>query len=213
MGKISDWFPPLTGVIFVAFFVAVFVLLGDGVDATEESAQQVVDHYQDNETKEFIASICIGFAATFFLFFAGWLRRILRDAEGPNGILSAVTFAGAIVFAAGAAVAAGIHVALADLADDIDPVALEAINGIDYSMFFMFPVGLGAMAIAGGISAVRHGALPKWLGWAGIVAGALFFTPGFFVALLAVPLWILIVSLIGIRRAGAGRAPTAGALS
>jgi uncharacterized protein DUF4386 len=212
MGKISDWFPPLTGVIFVAFFVAVFVLIGDGVNATEESAQQVVDHYQDNETKEFIASICIGFAASFFLFFAGWLRRVLRDAEGPDGILSAVAFGGAIVFSAGAAVAAGIHVALADLADDIDPVALEAINGIDYSMFFMFPVGLGAMAIAGGISAVRHGALPKWLGWAGIVAGALFFTPGFFVALIAVPLWILIVSIIGIRGAGASAPPAAGAV-
>jgi Domain of unknown function (DUF4386) len=213
MGKISDWFPPLTGVIFVAFFVAVFVLIGDGVDATEESAQQVVDHYQDNETKEFIASICIGFAATFFLFFAGWLRRVLRDAEGPDGILSAVAFGAAIVFAAGAAVAAGIHIALADLADDIDPVALEAINGIDFSMFFMFPVGLGTMAIAAGISAVRHGALPKSLGWAGIVAGALFFTPGFFVALFAVPLWILIVSVIGIRGAGAGRAPAAGVSS
>jgi hypothetical protein len=28
--------------------------------------------------------------------------------------------------------------------------------------------------------------LPTWLGWAGIVAGALFFSPGFFVALVAV---------------------------
>ena len=41
-----------------------------------------------------------------------------------------------------------------------------------------------------------------------IVAGALFFTPGFFIALGLVPLWILIVSIIGVRNAGAA-APAA----
>jgi hypothetical protein len=209
MGKISSWFPPFAGILFVAFFVVVFALVGEGQDATEKTAEEIVDHYQDNEDKEFIASISMGLAATFILFFGGWLRRLLRDAEGPGGILSAVAFGGAIVFSAGAAVAGSIHIALADLADDIDPVALQAINGIDYSMFMFFPVGMGTMAIAAGISAVRHGALPRWLGWSGIVAGALFFSPGFFVALVAVPLWILIVSIIGIRDAGAGGAAAA----
>jgi uncharacterized protein DUF4386 len=210
MGKISNWFPPFTGIIFVALFVLVFVLIGDGVDATKETAQEVVDHYKDNEDKETIAAFAIGFASMFILFFGGWLRRLLRDAEGPDGILSAVAFAGTIVFAAGGAVGGSIHLALPDLADDIDPVALQAINGIDYDLFMLFPVGLGTMAIAGGISAVRHGALPKWLGWLGIVAGVLFFTPGFFGALVLVPLWILIVSIVGVRNAGAaGAAPTA----
>jgi hypothetical protein len=212
MGKISNWFPPFAGILFVAFFVVVFALIGEGQDATEKTAEEIVEHYQDNEDKEFIASICIGFAATFILFFAGWLRRLLREAEGPGGILSAVAFAGAIVFSAGAAVAGSIHIALADLADDIDPIALQAINGIDYSMFLFFPVGLGTMAIASGISAVRHGSLPKWLGWVGIVGGVLFFTPGFFVALILVPLWVLVVSILGIlgsRDSGTAPAPAA----
>ena len=209
MGKIQNWFPPFAGILFVALFVTVFALIGEGQDATEKSAQEIVDHYQDNETKEFLAAVAIGFAATFLLYFAGWLRRFLRDAEGPNGILSAVAFAGAIVFSAGAAVGGSVHVALADLADDIDPVALQAINGIDYSLFMFFPVGLGTMAIAAGISAIRHGALPKWLGWVGIVGGALFFSPGFFIALGLVPLWIVIVSIIGIRRSRESGAATA----
>jgi hypothetical protein len=152
----------------------------------------------------------MGLAATFLLFFGGWLRRLLRDAEGPGGILSAVALGGAIVFSAGAAVGGSVHLALADLADDIDPVALQAINGIDSNLFMFFPVGLGVMLIAGGISAVRHGSLPKWLGWAGIVAGALFFTPAFFVALVLVPLWILVVSILGIMGSrSSGAAPAA----
>jgi len=209
MGKIQDWFPPLAGILFVALYVTVFVLIGEGQDATEKSTQEIVDHYQDNETKEFLAAVAMGLAATFLLYFAGWLRRTLRDAEGADGILSAVAFGAAVVFSAGAAIAGSVHIALADLADDIDPVALQAINGIDYSMFMFFPVGLGTMAIASGISAVRHGVLPKWLGWVGIVGGLLFFSPGFFVALGLVPLWILIVSIIGIRRSGQGTAAPA----
>jgi hypothetical protein len=211
MGRISNWFPPFAGILFIAFYVLVFALIGEGQDATEKTAEEIVDYYQDNETKEFIASIGMGLAATFILFFAGWLRRMLRDAEGPNGILSAVAFGGAIVFSAGAAVAGSVHLALPDLADDIDPVALQAINGIDYGLFMFFPVGLGTMAIAAGISAIRHGALPKWLAWVGIIGGLLFFGPGFFVALGLVPLWILIVSIIGVMEAGRAETPPAAA--
>jgi hypothetical protein len=208
MGNISKWFPPLCGLIAVALGLAVTILIGQGQDATKKTAQEIVNHYQDHDTKESIGALCIGFVAVFTLYFGGWLRRVLRDAEGPDGILSAVVFGGAVVFSAGAAVGGSIHLALPDLADDIDPVALQAINGIDYDLFMFFPVGLGTMVLASGISVVRHGALPKWLGWAGIVAGGLFFTPGFFVAFVAVPLWIVIVSIIGIMRAGDG-APAA----
>src|SRR5215211_6467232 len=148
MGKISKWFPPFAGVLFVVFFVVALVLTGEGQDATKKTAQEIADYYQDNEDKQFLGSVGIGLAATFILYFAGWLRRVLRDAEGPDGILSAVAFGGALVFSAGAAVAGSIHLALPDLADDIDPVALQAINGIDYNLFMFFPVGLGTMAIA-----------------------------------------------------------------
>ncbi len=201
MGKISRWFPPFTGVIFVVLFVVILILIGQGQDATSKTAQEIVDHYNDDNTKESIASIAIGFASMFILYFGGWLRRMLRDAEGPDGILSTVVFGAVVVFSAGAAVGGSIHLALADLADDIDPIALQAINGIDYDLFFFFPVGLGTMILATGISALRHGSLPKWLGWVSIVVGVAFFSPVFWVDFVAAPLWIVIVSIIGISRA------------
>jgi hypothetical protein len=208
MGKISKWFPPFTGVIFVILFVVIMVLIGQGQDATKKTAQEIVNHYKDHNTKESIGSILIGFASMFILYYAGWLRRFLRDAEGPDGILSAVAFAGAIVFSAGAAVGGSIHLALADLADNINPVALQAINGIDYDMFFFFPFGMGTMIIAGSISGIRHGAFPKWLAWPGLVGGLLFFSPAFPVAFIVIPLWILLTSIIGIRNArDSGAAP------
>jgi hypothetical protein len=210
MGKISKWFPPFTGIIFVVLVVLITILLGQGQDASKKTAQEIVTHYKDHSTRETIGAILIVYAATAMLFFGGWLRRFLRDAEGPNGILSSVAFGGAVAFASAAAVAGSIHLALPDLADDINPVALQAINGIDFDMFFFFPVGLGTLVLATGISSVRHGALPKWFGWVSVVFGVLFFTPVFFIFFFIGPLYFLVLSILGIRAAladGSGPEP------
>ena len=201
MGKISNWFPPFTGVILAVLAVVITALIGQGQDATDKTAQEIVNHYQDNQAKEFIAAILIGFAAVSALYFGGWLRRLLRDAEGPGGILSAVVLGGAVVFSAGAAVGGSIHWALADLADDLNPVAMQAINGIDWDFFMFFPVGLGTMILATGISAVRHGALPGWLAWASVVLGVLALTPVFFALFFIGPLWLLVMGIYGMRTA------------
>lgn len=200
MGRISKWFPPFTGIVFVGIAIVVTILIGQGQDATDKTALQIAQHYQDHETKESIAGILIGFAAIFILYFGGWIRRVLKDAEGPDGILSAVAFGGAVVFSAGAAVAASIHLALPDLADDINPIALQAINGIDFDMFVFFPVGLGTLVLATGISVLRHGAMPRWLGWVSVVLGVLFVSPVFWIVFFIGPVWFLIVSIWGIRR-------------
>ena len=192
MGRISRWFPPFTGVLFVVAVVLITILIGQGQDATKKTAQEVVQHYKDHSTKESIGAILIVYASTLMLFFGGWLRRILRDAEGPGGILSTVAFGGAVAFS-----------------DDINPVALQAINGIDYDMFFFFPVGLGTLVLATGISVVRHGALPKWFGWVSIVLGVLFFTPAFFIIFFVGPIYFLLLSILGIRLALRGDAAPA----
>jgi len=200
MGKISKWFPPFTGVIFAILVIAIGILLGTGQDATKKTAAEIVDHYRNHGGKDTVGAILIVYAAASLIFFGGWLRRLLRDAEGPGGILSAVAFGGAVAFAAGGAVAGSIHLALPDLADDINPVALQAINGIDYDMFEFFPVGLGTLILATGISAVRHGALPRWLAWVSVVFGVLFFTPVFFIFFYVGPLWFLVIGIYGIMR-------------
>ena len=209
MGRISKWFPPFTGVIFAVLVAVISILFGQGQDATKKSAQEIVNHYTDHNTREIIGAILVVYAAASIIFFGAWLRRVLRDAEGPGGILSAVVLGAAAAFAAGAAAAGSIHFALADLADDINPVALQAINGIDYDMFFFFPVGLGTLILATGISSVRHGALPKWLAWVSVVFGVLFFSPVFFIFFYIGPLWFLAVGIWGIRSALREEAPPA----
>src|SRR5262249_3112328 len=117
MGKISKWFPPFTGVIFAILVIAIGILLGTGQDATKKTAAEIVDHYKNHGGKDSVGAILIVYAAATIIFFGGWLRRFLRDAEGPGGILSAVAFGGAVAFAARAAGARPRRPALPGLGD------------------------------------------------------------------------------------------------
>jgi hypothetical protein len=197
-----DWLAPLTGVVFVALLAATLILTGEGVDPGD-GTEAVLDHYSDNEDEIFVGSFLGGFAAIFFLFFAGWLRKVLREAEGPGGVLSAVSFAGAIIFAAAGALASTLGIALADSFDDIDPTAVEALNALSWNYFVPFAVGGGTFLVATGLSVVRHGALPRWLGWAAVVLGILSYTPVGFFAFLLVLVWVLVTSILLAMRARA----------
>jgi hypothetical protein len=198
----SDWLGPATGIVFVVLLAVTLILAGEGVDP-KDGAEEVLSYYNDNEDQVLISGFLGGLAAVFFLFFAGWVRKVLRDAEGPGGALSAVSFAGAIIFAAGGAVASTLSIALAESVDDIDPTAFEAVNAIAFNYFIPFAVGFSTFLLATGISAIRHGALPGWLGWSAIVLGIATYTPvGFFGFVLGL-LWVLVASVLLTMRARA----------
>jgi hypothetical protein len=79
-------------------------------------------------------------------------------------------------------------------------VAVQAINAIVWDYYIPFIVGVSVFLLAAGISIVRHGALPTWLGWVAVVLGVIAATPFGFFALLAGALWILVVSILGLMR-------------
>lgn len=198
----SDWLGPATGIVFVVLLAITLILAGEGADP-KDGAEEVLSYYSDNEDQVLISGFLGGLAAVFFLFFAGWLRKVLREAEGPGGVLSAVSFAGGIAFAIGGAVGSTLNIGLAESFDDVDPTALEAMNAIAYNYFIPFAVGFATFLLATGISAIRHGALPGWLGWSAIVLGVATYTPaGFFAFLLGV-VWVLVASVLLTMRARA----------
>ena len=58
--------------------------------------------------------------------------------------------------------------------------------------------------LAVGISIVRHGALPKWLGWVAILFGVAGMTPAGFFAFIGAGLWIGVASILLPLRARSG---------
>lgn len=205
----NRWVAPLMGVIFVGLMVAGFILSGnanDDANATNKTAQEVVNFYKDHKDAQFAASLLFALGAIFLLFFVAWIRDLLRTGDGSGRVLRTAALAGGIVLAAGLGVSATIHLALADTVDDIDPVAVAAVNAIDYDFFLPMLVGMVTLLVASGIAIVRTGALPKWLGWVAIVIAIASFTPVGFFGFLVGLLWILIVSILGVLR-GRGPAP------
>ena len=208
----KSWVAPAMGVVFIALLIAGFILInafGDSLNATKKSATEIVDYYTAHKDRQMTGAFLLGGAAVAFLFFNGAIRRVLRDAEGPGHTLSAVAFSGGIVFAAAGGIGATFHFAAADLADNLDPIAVQAINGLDYDYFIPFAIGMSTFLLATGISAVRHGALPKWLAWSAIVIGIADYTPAGFFGFLLSLVWILVVSVMLALRARRGAAPAA----
>jgi hypothetical protein len=186
---------PLTGLVFVVITVAVFAIGGD-TPSNHDSAAKVAAFYAKHSDKHTALSFLLALGIPFLLLFISSLRYDLRRAGG-TGQLANASFAGGTLAAAGFAILAFIHFALADAADSVKTVGTtQVLNVLDNADFIPVAAGMGVLVLAAGASVVRHGPLPKWLGWAGIVIGLLVFTPAGFIGFLGSGLWVLVASIM-----------------
>jgi hypothetical protein len=186
---------PLTGLVFVAITVAVFAIGGSTPDP-HDTAQKVQSFYTKHHDKHMTLAFILMIAVPFLLFFASSLRNDLRRAGG-TGQLANAAYAGGILAAAGFAILATVHLALADAGDSAKTVGTaQTLNVLDGNDFLPAAAGLAVLVLASGLAAVRHGGLPAWLGWVGIVIGIVMFTPAGFIAFLAAGVWIVIASIL-----------------
>jgi hypothetical protein len=199
----KEWLAPLTGVAFIAVAIIGFAVGGEPLDA-KHSPNEIVDWYVDNKDSVQIGALLAGLAGALFVFFAGYLRKVLRAAEGEGGVLSAVVFAGAIIFAVGLGIDSALSFAIAERADDINPIGVQTLQAFWDNDFLPLAMGLLLFLVSTGISIVRHGAFPKWLGWVTIVLGITTLTPAFFVGFIGAALLVLITSVMMARQARAG---------
>jgi hypothetical protein len=195
-----EWLAPLTGVAFIVVLFAGFIVAGEPPQA-DDPVQEIVDHYVDDDDAIMFGALLQTIAAGFLVFFAAYLRKVFRAAEGEGGVLSAVVLIGATVVAVGASIDATISFALAEAADDIDPSGVQSLQALWDNDFMPLALGTGLFLLASGISTVRHGALPNWLGWIAILLGIVSFTPIGFAGAAGAAVWILIVSVLLALRA------------
>ena len=192
----SAWIAPLTGTLFVAVALVSVLIAGEPPDVTEASTQEIVDFYSDNGDEVRIGSALIALAGALLVFFGAYLRRALRVAEGEDGYLSLVVFAGTIAMALGMALDGTINFAIADAIDDIEPTAAQALLTLWNNDFLPLLMGMFLFLTALGISVLRYGALPKWIGWIAIVLAIAALTPVGFVAFLGGAVLIVVISVL-----------------
>ncbi|MEO5843095.1 MAG: DUF4386 family protein [Acidimicrobiales bacterium] len=201
------WLIPLTGLLFVLLAIVGFVTSGEPKDAGNP-AQEIVDHYVDNKDSIIIGAAILGLAAVALVFFAGYLRTVVRRAEGEGGMLSALVLVGAAIMAVGAAIDATLLFAIAEAADDLEPGGVQTLQAFWDNDFMPMAVGLVIFLLSSGIAIARYRVLPKWLGWVAIVLAIAGITPAGFFAFLAGGLWIAVVSVMLALRARRTNDPT-----
>jgi hypothetical protein len=198
----KEWLVPLTGVVFVALGVVGFSVGGEPPDA-DEPVREIIDHYVDNKDSVRIGALAAGLAVLSLIFFGGYVRKVLAAAEGPGGMLSALALVGTTI-----------TLSLAEAVEDIDPAAVQALQALWDNDFIPIALGTLVFLLSTGISIVRYGALPKWLGWVAILLAVVGPTPIGFASFLGGGIWILVVSVLlalRARSAGATGGPTAAA--
>jgi hypothetical protein len=204
----KGWMVPLTGVAFIVVAIIGFIVSGEPKDASHP-ATEIVDWYVDNKDSVEIGAF-IGVAATVLLiFFGAYLRTVLRAAAGGTDMLSLVSFVGLVVVGVGFAIDATISIALAERADEIDPIAVQSLQALWDNDFVPIALGILLFLWATGISVVRSGALPKWMGWVMILFGIVALTPIGFVSFIATAILILVISLLLAVRARSAAPATA----
>jgi hypothetical protein len=196
---------PLTGVAFVAIVVAVFAI-GGSTPGDHDTAQQVQAFYGPHHSKHTALAFILALSLPFLLFFVSSLRYELRRAGG-TGQLANAAFAGGVVAAVGFGILAFVHLALADAAANANTIGTtQVLNVLDSNDFIPVAAGMGLLVLGAGLSTLRHGGLPRWLGWVGVVIGVIAFTPAGFFAFLASGIWVALASIF-LTRARQSTAP------
>ncbi|MEK6271575.1 MAG: hypothetical protein AABM42_02885 [Actinomycetota bacterium] len=207
MDRSKEWLVPLTGVAFVLVGIVGFLIGGEPKSA-DEPVNEVVDFYLDNKDSVQIGAIFGVAAGVILIFFGAYLRKVLHAAAGEGEMLSLVSFIGLVLVALGFAIDGSIAFALAEAADDIDPIAVQSLQALWDNDFLPIMLGVLAFLWATGISVIRSGALPKWLGWLMILLGIVGVTPIGFVSFLGAAILVLVIGVLLSLRARS--APTGG---
>jgi hypothetical protein len=195
MNRSKEWLVPLTGVAFVVVGIIGFIIGGEPKSA-DDPVREVVDFYVDNKDSVEAGAIIGTVSGALLIFFGAYLRKVLRAAAGEGEILSIVSFIGLVLVAFGFAIDSTISFALAEAADDINPVAVQALQALWDNDFIPIMLGVTAFLWATGISVIRTGVFPKWLGWVMLVLGIVGVTPVGFAAAIGAALLVLVLSIL-----------------
>jgi hypothetical protein len=199
----SRWerFAPLTGVVFFVL-LAISIALSSDTPDTDDSTADTVSYWSAHDSRLIAAGILGTFAVIFFIWFAGSLRSVLLRAEGGDGRLSTIAFAGMLTIGISGAIGSALEFTAADTVNDVPATVTQTLSVLNEDFFFPFLAGIALFMFATGICVLRHGGLPRWLAWVAIVIGVVTVTPIGFAGFLGAFIWTLVVSIALYLRGG-----------
>jgi hypothetical protein len=196
------------GIAFVVFSVAWGIVVEGadlaGFDASDAEIRASYAPDGGDTWALWVGSILLALAGVGLLWFLGSLRTLLRRAE-PSGRLAAVAFAGGVVLAGLMFVKNSVQLGLAVAVDwedvVVEPGAFRLLDAMFLGLIMHEGVAGAVLAAATSIVVLRTGALPRWLGWAGVAVAVLaFFSVVIYgLGLFALLAWVAVVSILVLR--------------
>ncbi len=208
----GQWQMALTGLAFVSARGLFVHDRGRTAAAGDDPAREIVSFYEDNGTQVAIGSVSACLAGALFVTFGVYLRSVIRAAQPDRDgdLAPLILVAGTIIFATGLALDSALNVALIDTAGDISPTATVAISAIFNNDFPVFATGQFIVVLSLGYAILRHGFLPKWMGWVAVVLVVITPTPIGFAGFLGSLVFFAVASvLLAVRGRRASAAPAA----
>jgi hypothetical protein len=186
----------LAGLGFVVLYVVAFAL---GIEVGD-SDREILDYYADsgNRDKEVVAFFLIAGAALSLTVFATALRSIITRVEQESAMLAALAWAGGIgcaaLILAGNAVSRATAFASSDEGFQLNVDTRDLFEAAGFLLFVSGALAAILLVVGVSIATLRHGVLPRWLGWAGFVVAALLPLAIAFVGFLVFLLWVIAIS-------------------
>jgi hypothetical protein len=194
---VSKWerWATLSGVLAVVFWILGVILISS--KAKGDKGPEALASYHQHSDGILAGSLLWSIGVLLFIWFLSSLRSHYLAAEGEPGRLAALAFGGGI-----AASVIAMLIPVADEVgalnkDDIDASGAAVLHHFSDAFFVATEYMLPVFFFSSAILALRHGALPKWLGWFSILIGiVLLIGPiGWAALIFATPIWVLIVSV------------------
>jgi hypothetical protein len=200
------WLVPLvTGLGFAVLLIISFIVTGEPKSA-DHSPGEIANWYSDNKDSAEIGSFIGIVAAGFLIFFGAYLRKVFEPGAGL--MLSILPLIAVSIVALGGAIDGMLTFAAAEAVDDIPAPEIQTIQAIWDNDFLPLLLGVLVFNWSVGLAVLRSGALPKWLGWWGIVFGVITLAgPIGFIGAPGAALWIIIASIMLSMRARSASAP------
>ena len=170
---------------------------------------QIVAFYTAHDAAQVASGVLLSLGALFFLVFCAALASALWRSSAAR-LWLVVCFGGGLLFVVGITIAAGLAVFIGNLADRLDPAALQALHVANLLVVFPWTVGASAFLLGAAAAVLRSEPLPAWLGWMALVLGIVAAVPSHVlggalyhigvVPIAGLGIWTVVVSVLLARR-------------
>jgi len=197
----SGRWAPLSGAVFVALWVAAYLVLGGTVEDSTPDAD-ILAYFNDKgqRDREFITLILLVAASLPFVVFLAVLRERLEDGEGGAGVWTMAAFAAGLVSSALWAVAAALFVVPSMTTDANDEFTFDmdtfnTFAGAGYLIWSGAGMIMSVLVLATSVVGIRSGVIPRWLSWLGFAVAFTLLAAFLVIPVILMLAWLLAVSI------------------